>query len=64
MSVLIGFSVAISSSFANDFGAAYGFSAFQSGMCFIGSLLGGILGSKQTQPHFQSPTMTDSMPVL
>ncbi|KAH8651564.1 putative MFS transporter [Tricladium varicosporioides] len=44
MSVIIGFSVAISSSFANDLEKAYGFTSFQSGLCFIGSLVGGILG--------------------
>ncbi|KAG9230816.1 MFS transporter [Amylocarpus encephaloides] len=44
MSVLIGFNVAISSSFANDFKIAYGFTAFQSGLCFFGAFVGGILG--------------------
>ncbi|RDW80765.1 MFS general substrate transporter-7 [Coleophoma crateriformis] len=43
MSVLIGFTVAISSSFANDLATAYGFTAFQSGLCFFGALIGGII---------------------
>jgi hypothetical protein len=43
MSVLIGFAVALSSSFANDFAAAYNFTAFQSGLCFFGSFVGGFL---------------------
>lgn len=46
MSVLIGFAVALSSIFAQDFGTAYGFTSFQSGLCFFGSLVGGILASK------------------
>ena len=43
MSVLIGFAIAISSSFANDFATAYNFTAFQSGLCFFGSFVGGFL---------------------
>lgn len=31
---------------ANDLEKAYGFTSFQSGLCFIGSLVGGILGSQ------------------
>jgi len=63
MSVLIGFTVAISSScasrqgfphlyktrtnsktlVANDFATAYHFTPYQSGLCYFGSLIGGIL---------------------
>jgi hypothetical protein len=43
MSALIGFAVALSSSFANDFATAYNFTAFQSGLCFFGSFVGGFL---------------------
>lgn len=39
MSVTIGFLVAISSNFASAFATAYGFSAWQSGLCFISGLL-------------------------
>ncbi|KAK0119511.1 hypothetical protein ONS95_010955 [Cadophora gregata] len=44
MATLVGFSVALSSTFANDFAVAYNFTAFQSGLAFFGSLVGGILG--------------------
>jgi len=47
MSVTIGFLVAISSNFASAFAEAYGFAAWQSGLCFISGLIGtlaGILG--------------------
>ena len=43
MSVLIGFLVALTSSFANDFATAYNFTAFQSGLCFFGPLVGGFI---------------------
>ncbi|KUJ06858.1 MFS general substrate transporter [Mollisia scopiformis] len=43
MSATIGFSVALSSTFANDFARVYNFTAFQAGLGFFGSLLGGIL---------------------
>ncbi|KAH8787398.1 MFS transporter [Hyaloscypha sp. PMI_1271] len=43
MSALIGFSVALSSAFANDFQRVYNFTPFQAGLGFFGSLLGGIL---------------------
>ncbi|CZR64498.1 related to MFS transporter [Phialocephala subalpina] len=43
MSATIGFSVALSSTFANDFARVYNFSAFQAGLGFFGSLIGGIL---------------------
>ena len=39
MSVTIGFLVAISSNFASAFSTAYGFSSWQSGLCFISVLL-------------------------
>lgn len=43
MSATIGFSVALSSTFANDFARVYNFSAFQAGLGFFGSLIGGII---------------------
>ncbi|THZ16518.1 MFS transporter [Aureobasidium pullulans] len=39
MSVTIGFLVAISSNFASAFSTTYGFSSWQSGLCFISGLL-------------------------
>ncbi|KAG9570652.1 MFS transporter, partial [Aureobasidium melanogenum] len=39
MSVTIGFLVAISSNFASAFATTYGFSSWQSGLCFISGLL-------------------------
>lgn len=44
MSVTIGFLVAISSNFASAFSTTYGFSAWQSGLCFISGIIGTILG--------------------
>lgn len=43
MSALIGFAIALASTFANDFARVYNFTPFQSGLAFIGSLVGGIL---------------------
>ncbi|KAH9213551.1 MFS transporter [Leptodontidium sp. 2 PMI_412] len=43
MATLVGFSVALSSTFANDFARVYNFTAFQSGLAFFGSLIGGLL---------------------
>lgn len=44
MSVTIGFLVAISSNFASAFSTAYGFTSWQSGLCFISGLLFTIAG--------------------
>lgn len=44
MSVTIGFVVAISSNFANAYAQAYGFEAWQAGLCFISGLIGSGLG--------------------
>ena len=44
MSGTIGFLVAITSNFAPAFEAAYGFEPWQSGLCFIGALLGAFFG--------------------
>ncbi|KAF1357099.1 MFS transporter [Delphinella strobiligena] len=44
LSVTIGFLVAISSNFASAFSEAYGFAAWQSGLCFISGLIGTLLG--------------------
>ena len=44
MSVTIGFLVAISSNFASAFAATYGFTSWQSGLCFISGLLFTMLG--------------------
>ncbi|KAK7538432.1 major facilitator superfamily domain-containing protein [Phyllosticta citribraziliensis] len=44
MSVTIGFVIAISSNFATAFAQAYGFEAWQSGLCFISGLIGSALG--------------------
>ncbi|KAG4433733.1 hypothetical protein IFR05_010785 [Cadophora sp. M221] len=43
MATLVGFSVALSSTFANDFARVYNFTPFQSGLAFFGSLIGGLL---------------------
>jgi hypothetical protein len=50
ISTLIGFSVALSSAFANDFARVYNFTPFQAGLGFFGSLVGGILASKSPPP--------------
>ncbi|KAE9368440.1 MFS general substrate transporter, partial [Stipitochalara longipes BDJ] len=42
MSALVGFTVALSSAFANDFQRVYSFTPFQAGLGFFGSLVGGI----------------------
>ncbi|EME40626.1 hypothetical protein DOTSEDRAFT_137122 [Dothistroma septosporum NZE10] len=44
MSVTIGFSIAIASNFATAFATIYSFEAWQSGLCFIASLIGSALG--------------------
>ncbi|GAB7355622.1 hypothetical protein MBLNU459_g6346t1 [Dothideomycetes sp. NU459] len=44
MSVTIGFLVAISSNFSSAFTTAYGFKAYQSGLCFISGLVGTFMG--------------------
>jgi MFS family permease len=43
MSVTIGFLVAISSNFATAFQSTYGFKAWQSGLCFIASIIGSLI---------------------
>ena len=43
MSVTIGFLVAISSNFAPAFQSTYGFKAWQSGLCFIASIIGSLI---------------------
>ncbi|KAL4798795.1 putative MFS transporter [Aspergillus venezuelensis] len=45
MSVTIGFLVAVVSNFANALSTAYGFAAWQSGLCFIAGMLGCFLGT-------------------
>ncbi|KAL4947829.1 major facilitator superfamily domain-containing protein, partial [Aspergillus filifer] len=45
MPVTIGFLVAVVSNFANAFSTAYGFAAWQSGLCFIAGMLGCFLGT-------------------
>ncbi|KKK12516.1 hypothetical protein P175DRAFT_0440894 [Aspergillus ochraceoroseus IBT 24754] len=42
--VTIGFLVAITSNFATAFSQTYGFSAWQSGLCFISSMIGSFVG--------------------
>lgn len=44
MAVTIGFLVAITSNFASAFSDAYGFAAWQAGLCFIASILGSLVG--------------------
>lgn len=44
MSVTIGFVVAISSNFATAFAEAYGFAAWQSGLCWVSGIIGSIIG--------------------
>ena len=44
MSVTIGFLTAITSNVANAFSAAYGFAAWQSGLCFFAAVIGALLG--------------------
>lgn len=44
MAVTIGFIVAISSNFASAFSSAYGFEAWQSGLCFISGMVGNFIG--------------------
>jgi hypothetical protein len=43
MSVTIGFLVAISSNFATAFQSTYGFKEWQSGLCFIASIIGSLI---------------------
>lgn len=45
MSVTIGFLVAVVSNFATAFSATYGFTAWQSGLCFISGMIGCFLGT-------------------
>lgn len=45
MSVTIGFLVAVVSNFASAFSTAYGFEAWQSGLCFISGMVGCFLGT-------------------
>lgn len=45
MSVTIGFLVAVVSNVATAFSTTYGFSAWQSGLCFIAGLVGCVLGT-------------------
>lgn len=44
MSVTIGFITAVTSNVASAFGTAYGFSAWQSGLCFVSAIVGLIFG--------------------
>ena len=44
MSVTIGFLVAISSNFASAFAQVYHFQPYQAGLCFIGALIGSLIG--------------------
>ncbi|KAH6708836.1 major facilitator superfamily domain-containing protein [Leptodontidium sp. MPI-SDFR-AT-0119] len=44
MSVTIGFLVAISSNIASAMQSAYGFKAYQAGLCYIAAILGSLLG--------------------
>jgi hypothetical protein len=44
MAITIGFIVAISSNFAAAFAATYGFASWQSGLCFISSVIGSLVG--------------------
>lgn len=43
-SVLIGFLVAVSSTFSSAFGEVYKFEPYQSGLCFISALIGSLVG--------------------
>ncbi|KAL6809558.1 major facilitator superfamily domain-containing protein [Trichoderma camerunense] len=43
-SVLIGFLVAVSSTFSTAFGQVYKFEPYQSGLCFISALIGSLVG--------------------
>lgn len=45
MSVTIGFLVAVVSNFASAFSTVYGFSAWQSGLCFVSGMVGCLLGT-------------------
>lgn len=44
MSVLIGFLVAVASTFSTAFGQVYKFEPYQSGLCFISALIGSLVG--------------------
>lgn len=44
MSVTIGFLVAVTSNVAPAFGAAYGFAAWQTGLCFFSAIIGSLIG--------------------
>lgn len=44
MSVTIGFLVAVTSNVAPAYTTAYGFSAWQTGLCFFSSIIGSIIG--------------------
>jgi MFS family permease len=44
MSVTIGFIVAVTSNVATAFSTAYGFEAWQSGLCFFAAIIGSLLG--------------------
>lgn len=44
MAVTIGFLVAVTSNVAAAFATAYGFAAWQSGLCFISSFIGSVIG--------------------
>ena len=44
MSVTIGFLVAITSNFATAFSTVYGFETYQTGLCFIASLISSLIG--------------------
>jgi hypothetical protein len=44
MSVTIGFLVAITSNFASAFSTVYGFKTYQTGLCFISSLIASLIG--------------------
>ena len=44
MSVTIGFLVAITSNFASAFNTVYGFKTYQTGLCFIASLISSLIG--------------------
>lgn len=44
MSVTIGFLVAVTSNVAPAYGTAYGFEAWQTGLCFISAIVGSLIG--------------------
>lgn len=44
MSVLIGFLVAVSSTFSTAFAQVYKFEPYQSGLCFVSALIGSLIG--------------------